>query len=392
MSKRSKHARRGEKPAALVKSALPVAKARDDRWTAAIVPILIVLVALLAYANSFSTAFVLDDMGNVENSYSIRSFMPTRTSLFGPPWRTFTGRPIVFWSFALNYRLNGLDVEGYHAFNVAVHILAALALWGVLRRTFRLSALQSEFAGVADTLATAITILWVVHPLTTAAVTYISQRAESLMAVTYFLTIYCFLRGIESGRSGRWYVVAVICCLLGVGCKEPIVTAPLFVLLYDRTLVAGSFAAALKQRRWLYAGLFGTWIPMGIVHAFHPHGTDAAFGYAEFTVWDNLRTQSRAIVQYLRLCFWPDQLILYYGRANKDISVPGNFWQYAPSGCIVLLLLGLSVWAVWKKLPMGLAGAWFFLILGPSSSVIVMPTEVIAEYRMYRSTWSASIS
>src|SRR5580704_18515542 len=79
-----------------------------------------------------------------------------------------------------------------------------------------------------------IALLWAIHPLQTESVTYVSQRAESLVGLFYFLTLYCFIRGESSARAGCWYGGAVLACLLGMASKEVMASAPLIVLLFDR--------------------------------------------------------------------------------------------------------------------------------------------------------------
>lgn len=343
--------------------------------------LLIIIVGAAAYANSVHGVLVLDDIPNIVQSPVIGNLLPTRQSLLGPPWHTFTGRPVAAFTLALNYRIHGTAVEGYHLFNIVVHLLAGLTLWGVVRRTLRLPALRGRFESGADVLATLIALTWVVHPLTTSSVTYISQRVESLMGLFYLLTLYCFIRG-ATGRAW-WHVLAVICCFLGMLTKEPMASAPLMVLLYDRTLLAGSFAAAIRQRRWMYAGLAAAWVPMAILLALDCHGPAIGLGFEQMSAVDYLKTQSKVIVHYLKLCFWPHPLIYYYGWAGYDVPILRSFWQYAPWAAVVLALVGLTAWALWKRMPVGLLGAWFFLILAPSSSIVVMPSEVISETRMY---------
>jgi protein O-mannosyl-transferase len=178
------------------------------------------------------------------------------------------GRPVVNLSLALNYALGGSNVWGYHALNLAIHIiLAGLTLFGVVRRTLLRPALRERFSPSAARLALVVAVLWTAHPLQTEAVTYVSQRCESLMGLFYLLTLYCFVRGADSQRCGWWFTLSVVACLLGMATKEVMVTAPLLVLLYDRTFVTGSFRKAWTRHRRLYLSLAGTWLLLGYLMA-----------------------------------------------------------------------------------------------------------------------------
>jgi hypothetical protein len=147
--------------------------------------------------------------------------------------------------------------------NVAIHMTNALLLFGILRRTFALPVLRERFGSSAVFLAFAIALLWALHPLDTQAVTYIVQRAESLVSLFYLLTLYCTIRGAESGNAKLWYGAAVLACLMGMSTKEVMATAPVMVLLYDRLFLAGSLREVLQRRLWLYAGLALTWVWIG---------------------------------------------------------------------------------------------------------------------------------
>ena len=83
-----------------------------------------------------------------------------------------------------------------------------------------------------------IALIWVVHPLQTQSITYLIQRAESLMGLFYLLTLYCVIRGAGSPRGGWWYAAAIISSALGMGSKAVMVTAPVAVLLYDRAFLS----------------------------------------------------------------------------------------------------------------------------------------------------------
>src|SRR5208337_2368430 len=109
-------------------------------------------------------------------------------------------------SLALNYAVSGFDVRGYHVTNLAIHLAAALLLFGIVRRTattFQGSRPEPTTPPAATPIALAVALLWAVHPLQTESVTYVVQRAESLMGLFYLLTLYCFLRGVEPGGRSQ---------------------------------------------------------------------------------------------------------------------------------------------------------------------------------------------
>ena len=115
---------------------------------------------------------------------------------------------------------------GYHLANVAFHALAALLLFGVVRRT--LAYLPGTFPAERDRTRAgfAAALLWAVHPLLTESVTYVAQRAESLMGLFYLLTLYAFVRGVQAPAGRSWLLASVLACLAGMETKQGMVTAP----------------------------------------------------------------------------------------------------------------------------------------------------------------------
>jgi hypothetical protein len=162
----------------------------------------IVAAAIVAYHNSFSGPFVLDDHPVIEGNRTIRVLWPLWVPLSPPQadGSTAAGRPLMNLTLAMNYALGGTNVRGYHAVNLLIHILAGLTLFGVVRRTFLLAA-RPEYGGDAVLPAFCVALLWSLHPLNTAAVTYLSQRAEALVGLAYLLTLYCFIRAVALDKN-----------------------------------------------------------------------------------------------------------------------------------------------------------------------------------------------
>ena len=342
-----------------------------------VLPFVILLAAggLWAYANSYAGVFVLDDVPGIVDNPSIRSLWPPAQWLGAPPGSTPSGRPVLNFTLALNYAIGGLDVAGFHVLNVVIHLAAGAALFGVVRRTLRSPRLRERFEAVANQLAFAVAIIWIVHPLNTEAVTYVVQRGESLVGLFLLLTLYCAIRG--------WTWAALAACAAGMGSKETMIVAPVIVVVWDHIFREEG------ARRWrLYAMLAATLVVVLLPMLSETQGRTVVsrlLGYTPrvsgdaWTPWSYLWTQAGVIVHYLRLAFWPSPLAFdYYDwpPAHSPVDVPVQ-------AVLITGLFALTVLAAWRRWPAGFAGAVFFLTLGPTSSLLPIPTEVAAEHRMY---------
>jgi len=156
------------------------------------------------------------------------------------------------------------------------------------------------------------------------------------------------------------------------------VTAPLLVLLYDRTFVTGSFLTAVRNRWRYYLALTATWLALAALMA----GTAGRGGSVGFGLGMSVQryawTQAWAIAHYLRLVFWPEPLVIDYGTALVQ-----SWTSVIPQLSLLAGLAGLTVWALWHRPAWGFLGAWFFAILAPTSTFVPIITEPVAEHRMY---------
>jgi tetratricopeptide (TPR) repeat protein len=333
----------------------------------------IVLAGALVYANSFAGPFVFDDLISIGRNPSLRGFWPA----WLPPGGglTVSGRPVLNESFALNHAISGERVWSYHAVNLAIHLLAGLTLLGIVRRTLR-----GRFCaeGEATVLAFGAALLWTVHPLQTESVTYIVQRAESLMGLFYLLTLYAFIRGAENGSRGKgWFGVSFASCLFGMGTKEVMVSAPVLVVLYDRTFISGTFREAWRRHGRVHGALALTWIPLAaLVLQGGNRGGTAGFGVGVH-FWRYAATQFQAVAHYLWLAVWPHPLIVDYGV--QWVKSPGEVIPYA---VVVLALAAATVAALIRRPALGFMGFWFFAILAPTS-LVPGTRQTLAEHRMY---------
>src|SRR5215467_1893339 len=216
-------------------------------------PLTIAATGILLYLNSLRVPFLLDDF-NISDNLDIRHIWPPWDALFAAP---NVNRPLFGLSLAINYAISGLDVWSYHVFNVIVHVLAALTLFGIVRRSLRTRILAERFAEHSTALAFAVAMIWLVHPLQTESVTYISQRCESLMGLFYLLTLYCFIRSTSSNRSRLWLGAAIITCTAGMLSKQVIVTAPLVVLIFDVLFLSATLCRSSALFSTISASRYG---------------------------------------------------------------------------------------------------------------------------------------
>jgi len=371
---------------------------------------LIVVAGVIAYSSGLSTPFLFDDETGIVRNQQIRQVWPLDDALSPPPETPVARRPLVNLTLAINYAFSGLEPRGYHVTNLLIHLLAALTLFGVVRRTLvgpkfaglrdggqvqvregargrahsrrgtseqpdtRVSELRASLARHSLPLAWASALIWTVHPLNSELIEYVVQRTESLMALFYLLTLYCAIRAGQ--RGGRWSVAAVLSCAAGMACKESMVTAPIVIVLYDRVFLFDSFREAIQKRRPLYIGLAATWVIVAILLA---SGGRTSVGFSSgISPWTYLLNQAEIVVHYLKLVVWPRALVLDYGVPQPLM------WQDVIAPASLLLVLLLAVIAALAYIPeIGFVGACFFIILAPTSSIVPIATEVGAERRMY---------
>ncbi|HVZ65472.1 MAG TPA: tetratricopeptide repeat protein [Lacunisphaera sp.] len=361
---------------------------------------MLALAALAAYANSFRAPFLYDDEPSILDNPTIRLLWPL-TGPLTPPNEggpAVSGRPLVNLSLAVNYAISGTRPWSYHVFNLAFHIIGGLALFGLVRRTLAQPSVGARLNALALPTAFAMALLWLVHPLQTESVTFVIQRTESLMGMFYLLTLYGFARacehvgrdrrippageaevdrgGIRRSRPTAWLAFTWLACLAGMFCKEVMATAPVVVFLYDRCFVAGNFGEAWRQRRWFYVALAATWLPLlWLVPGTGMRG--GTFALTPGAALDYWLTQFWTLTHYLWLAFWGSPLVLEYGFTKV-----ASLAAIAPYVIVVVGLLVVTIWALWRRPAAGFCGACFFIVLAPTS-LVPGTLQMTVEHRMY---------
>jgi tetratricopeptide (TPR) repeat protein len=363
--------------------------------------------AFFTYRESNSGRLFFDDHSAIENNSNVHALVDPATRWKWKTWvyaassaqeSPLSGRPVVSLSFALNHwwasAMHPSPIEGhvgmiavhvpyFHYVNLALHMLVALLLFALVRRTMLAPPFGETFRETADIWAFCVALIWAVHPLNTEAVVYVTQRTEQVVSLFLLLTLYCSTRALDAATTRRrlgWEAAAVVACLLGMASKENMIAAPLLVVAYDRAFRFADWRTTFRSRRWFYLALALTWILLWFIMATNPRGASVGFADERLPWYEYLITQCWCLWRYFWLTVIPlgSQLCVDYGR--RPVL---EFQHTAPGAALVFTLLGLTIWGWFRRPWIGFLGTWFFFILAPTSSFYPIVTEIGAERRMY---------
>ena len=215
-----------------------------------LVSIFIALAVVAVYSNTLGASFHLDDFKQITGNQSLRDLDNFFSILTAPK------RGVANATFALNYALGGESVRGYHLVNIAIHILNSIFVYFLLFYT--LTSIQNirERAG---RIALFSALLFAVHPVQTQAVTYITQRQESLSALfclSALIFLVLALRSPGRVKGVLLYAAVPICYVLAFYSKEISITLPALVLLFDLYFARG-FSKSVRRGRWVLHAVMG---------------------------------------------------------------------------------------------------------------------------------------
>lgn len=333
----------------------------------------------LAYRNASVAPFLLDDRPSIVENPSLAAGVWGAAAWSPPAWSFTTGRPLLNWSFAANVAICGFDPGCFRWINVGLHALNAVLLSWVIAETVSFLGGLRGLATKPRTLGLACGLLWVASPVHTAAVTYVSQRAEVLMAAFNLASVLCFLRAQRSPRPAVWRWAVAGAFVGGVMVKESVVSAPVVCLLLDWTARRRSVLGQLKVGGWWSYAAFvpglGLLAFLALSTALPGRMAVDGGGWMNF---HNAEVQLRALGHYLSLSVWPHPLVFDRG-ANEAALAAYPIWR----GFMALVL------AVWSVVAVALGRlAWvpvaaFFILLAPTSSLVPVLGQPVADHRLY---------
>jgi len=348
--------------------------------------LLISLVGILVYSNTFSSPFLFDDIHCIVEHHSLREASSLSEACAISPRRA-----IPYMSFWLDSRTHGFSVAGYHAVNLGIHLLAALAGWRLAALALRQSlkgsgerklhsvAVVSLFSG----------LLFVAHPIQTQAVTYIVQRMTSMAALFYILAVWLYgearrrqaLEGMASQKGWSLHVLGILAAACAVHCKENAFTLPAAIVLWELC-----FGFRSRKTEWLLAlpyALVALLIPLYVAAWKGAAGLPSLAEIARETDTVSrltyLLTEFRVLMTYLRLLVFPvSQNLDYSYPLSRSLLEPTTFASF-----LALCAIGIAGIAAFPRHRIvTFCVFWFYITLSVESTIVPIK-DVIFEHRLY---------
>lgn len=397
-----------------------------------------ILVTCLVYFPGLSGGWLLDDYPSIVSNPAVQPPDLTASHLAEAALSSTTStfkRPLASLSFALNYRMSGLDPFSWKVVNLVIHLvngwlifllarglLRSLPGTGQRRPASQLAGLQSSEGQVRNAvpLAALIAGAWMLLPINLTAVLYVVQRMESLANVFVLLGLVGYVAGRRRmfGSDGQRRGLALcivsltIPTAVGMLAKETAVMLPLYALLIEwivfefkrRTpetkdtrptsgqvtrprLTHGAIRTDGKSKGdWCLALVFVLVLvlPMLVGLAWViPRVLDpATWAAREFTLGTRLLSEARIVIDYIgwTLLPMPSSLSFYHDSFTQSTGLLSPWTTLTSLTAIVALLA--SVFVLKRRRPLIALGIALFLGCHALTATI-LPLELIFEHRNY---------
>lgn len=327
-----------------------------------LIPLTFLLSLFLYQVPIQSNSFVLDDDTSVVANPTIQSVNIPKL------FNTFNTRFLPGVSFALNYKFGGIDPSWYRLTNLAIHLFNTIMVFVILRTLL----LKNWVAVVAS-------ILFLVHPVNTEPINYITQRFVLMGTFFYILTVILY------AKRNYWCLVSAVGAML---CKEFVVTLPVMLLLYD------FYFQKVNWKRILPLFMIAMIVPLMLMRlprelisvssiasvesVGHKLTVDITKARQSFSRNEYFLTELRVIPTYIRLLVFPiNQVFDYDFPLSKKLE-----GKTLAGGMFILSLIAIAIWMRNRNMVLSFGILWFFIALSVESSVIPIG-HVIAEYRVY---------
>jgi len=327
-----------------------------------------VLLAWWAWSAALHGPFLFDDM-----------ILPFARPESRPHFMAWAGwvRPVTMFSYWISMQVSGADPSAYHAMSILLHMATAALVFLIVRRLLEWS---SGAAARRDLLAGFAAAVFLLHPAQAESVAYLAGRAEVVSVMFAFAAFTVFLY--RKTPAVTWQVSAAVLALflLALLSKEQTIALPVLLLLTDYWWNPGFSLKGVRQNWRVYAPMaLGAVVAVARFWNLILGSTTAGFSLKDFTWYQYLFTQFRAIFVYIGMFVLPIHL-----TADWDFPVSKTIVDHGSIvGLIVLIALAAVAWINRRRFPLATYGFFAYLVLMAPTSSILPIQDTVAERRIY---------
>ncbi|MFA6308401.1 MAG: hypothetical protein WC677_01445 [Clostridia bacterium] len=346
--------------------------------------ILISIVALLAYSNTFNAPFELDDFGSISNNYSIQTPFD-----FVAMWHFYSSRIVAYFTFSINYFFGQNSEVGYHVVNLIIHILSGFLFFLIFRiilgfEYFKNKSLQ-KYKNIICLLSA---VIFIVHPINTSAVTYIVQRIASLAAMFILLSIYFYLKYRTTNKL-IYFFLSFLSTIIAMFTKENSITIPILIITVEILFLLKEFRLKpLKRIAILFILSLTIFIvPVTNLYLDGYNQSDPNTTFKASTSMDRfhyLTTEINVVSRYVEQMLIPDRQNFDYADSfpkSKTIFENNTYISLI----VIFLTLLMAILCIRRNKLISLGIFWFYIGLSVESTLISIK-DVYFEHRLYFSS------
>lgn len=340
-------------------------------WPYALGAFAALFLAFQVYAPVLHGPFIFDD-----------DYLPFRLPYFPHELKAWVMgvRPLLMFTYWVNFRLSGDATLSYHVLNVLFHSINGVLIFFIARRLLQLAGTEQRLRNVLAGFGAALFLL---HPAQTESVAYVASRSENLSVMFFLGALAVFL--LRRREEVSWGTAAGVLALFlaALGSKEHTLVLPALLLLTDYWWNPGFSFRGIRRNWRLYAPMaIGAALGLAFIwELLLRRGDNAGFSIKDFTWYQYFFTQCRALFVYLRLFLFPTGQTLDYDFPISRTAVEHG----AIFGLAALASITVAAWGWRRRFPLASYGWLAFLILMAPTSSFVPISDPVAERRMYLS-------
>lgn len=284
------------------------------RWD---LPVILILTALLFLPSLVHSFVSWDDETHLTENPQVRSLAPENIASIFHSEVNKTYIPLTIFSFALEYKLAGLNPVIYHLDNLLLHMGVVAILYFLILRL-----------GYSSLVASTASLIFGIHPMHVESVVWVTARKDVLYGLFYLLSLWQYVVYVQE-RKVSAYGWALVCAGLSILAKPMALSLPLVICLVDWLLKRGFSWRLIWEK-----------LPFALI----------VFPVAWITYAMNMRTIDLQYPQSFLIWIWcgifyllkflnPAELLVLYEVPRPVSSLnPEFFW---PLICTVLILSSL---------------------------------------------------